>query len=461
MVSYRMRGVGLLVAATALLSLVLSGQARADTVTEWNTYAFSALTAPATAGGAGQTPPVSTLHLAMVHGAVYDAVNAIDRRYQPYPGRAEGEALVLEGRRRRNGGLSGAGNATAGAAGNARAALLDLRGRHTERPGEGRRDRCRRRRCRRHARGEGERRPFSRRPPAVPVPAPLTPEEPWPVGQWRPTPPAFVNDPFAWVKDVDPFLIERPSEFRSRGPNELTSRKYAREFNEVKELGSAASSARTDIQTHAARFWSEGPVHWTRIAQQLSARHGLKIADNARLFAMLYLTAADAAIAAWDDKAKWLFWRPITAIHEADEDGNPATEADTTWVPLITNPPYPDHPSGLSAVGSAMATSLRDFFGTNRLEFSSTTSSPSLVPALTRSYTSFSQAVDEIIDARVWSGIHFRIADVHGVKIGRQIARYRRQHYFHPTKPRACEEHHGGDVEHDDEEDEEDNKHDD
>jgi hypothetical protein len=152
------------------------------------------------------------------------------------------------------------------------------------------------------------------------------------------------------------------------------------------------------------------------------------------------------AAACWGDKARWLFWRPITAIHQADRDGNPATEADPAWLPLINTPPYPDHPSGLTCIGSAMARSLRDFFGTDQLEFSSTNTSLNL----TRSYTSFSQAIDEIVDARVWSGVHFRIADVHGARIGGQIARYRKQHYFHRTKPRACEEDHVGVFEYDD-----------
>jgi len=436
--SYRMPRVGVLVAVAALLSLALCSPARADTVTDWNAHAFSALTA-APPAGAGQTPPVSTLHLAMVHGAVYDAVNAIDRRYQPYLGAPKAKRWYSKDA------------AAATAAYRVLASVLpaqqetlgllystSLAGIPTGRPkdggiavGEAAAAAMIAART-----GDGRFGPF--RFPVGSLP-----------GQWRPTPPMFVNDPNAWLAEVKPFLIENQAQFRSDGPNALPSRRYAREFAEVKELGSATSSTRTADQTNAARFWSEGPVHWTRVARQLSVRHTLDIADNARLFAMLYLTAADAGIAAWNDKARWLFWRPITAIHEADSDGNPATESDSTWVPLITTPPYTDHPSGLSAIGSAMARSLRDFFGTDRVEFSST--NPSL--NLTRSYTSFSQAVDEIVDARVWSGIHFRIADVQGAKIGRQIARYRKQHYFHRAKSRTCEEDHAGAFEHDDEED--------
>jgi hypothetical protein len=440
--SRRMRGVGLLLAAAALLSLALSAPARADTVTDWHSHTLSALTA-APPAGAGQSPLVATLHLAMVHGAVYDAVNAIDGRYQPYLGAPKAKrwyskdaaaataayrvlARLLPAQQETLGPLyatslagiaSGPAKDGGIAVGDAAAAAM-LAARTND--------------------GRSPVNPYRH-------PAPLTPTEPWPAGQWRPTPPAFVNDPFAWLKDVRPFLIESASAFRSDGPNELTSRKYAREFDEVKELGSAASSARTADQTDAALFWSAGLVHWISVAQQLSTRHGLEIADNARLFAMLYLTGADAAIACWGDKARWLFWRPITAIREADRDGNPATDADPAWLPLIITPPYPDHPSGLACIGSGMGRSLRDFFGTNRLSFSSTNRDLNL----TRSYTSFSQAIDEIVDARVWSGIHFRIADEHGERIGRQVARYRKQHYFRPTKPRAVEEDDRAGDEHD------------
>ena len=160
--------------------------------------------------------------------------------------------------------------------------------------------------------------------------------------------------------------------------------------------------------------------------------NALGIADNARLFAMLYLTAADAGIACWDDKAHWQFWRPITAIREADTDANPATAADPEWLPLINTPPYPEHPSGLACFSGAIARTLRDFLGTDRVAFSATSANS----GTTRSFTGFSLAVDEIVDARVWSGIHFRIADEHGACIGEQVARWRSKHYFRPTHRR-------------------------
>jgi hypothetical protein len=245
-------------------------------------------------------------------------------------------------------------------------------------------------------------------------------------GEWRPVLPAFVNDPDAWVAQVEPFMVKHPSQFRSSGPYDLHSRRYTREFDEVKQLGFVDSTARTDDQTEAARFWAEGPLIMTRVARDLSDRFGLTIADNARMFAMQYLTGADALIAVWDDKAHWLFWRPITAVREADTDGNPATDPDPDWLPLINTPPYPDHPSGLSGVVSAMAETLEDFFDTDRVAFVAT----SLNSPDPRSFGSFSQATEEVVNARVWSGIHFRNADEDGARIGKQVARWRDRHFF-------------------------------
>jgi hypothetical protein len=228
------------------------------------------------------------------------------------------------------------------------------------------------------------------------------------------------------VKDVTPFLVGDPDRFDSPPPDPLTSRRYAREFNEVKLLGSLTSTARTADQTDMARFWAEGPLIWIRASRDVSAARRLDVADNARLFAMLYLTGADAGIACWADKARWLFWRPVTAIHEAATDGNPATAADPAWLPLVTTPPYPDHPSGLACFAGAFAGTLAEFFGTDRIPFT-VTSANSGTP---RSFTSFSHALQEAVDARIWSGIHFRTADEDGARIGTRVARYGARHYF-------------------------------
>ncbi len=252
-------------------------------------------------------------------------------------------------------------------------------------------------------------------------------------GAWKPVLPAFVNDPFAWLKDVRPFLIQSGSQFRSDGPLSLTSLKYAREFDEVKAYGSATSVARSADQTHAARYWAENPpATWSRIFRTLSAQQGLSLEENARLYAMLYLTAADALITVWNDKAHYLFWRPITAIREADTDGNPTTAADPAWLPLIPTPPYTEHSSGHSGLSSSFVATLQDFFGTDRIGWTDTNNG-----GLTRSFTRFSRAIDEVVSARVWSGIHFRTSDEQGAKIGQQVARYREQHYFGRLRDRG------------------------
>jgi hypothetical protein len=435
MVSHRRRRLALGLAATALLALTASAPARADAVTDWNVHATDALVVTGL-----QTPPVWTLNLAIVHGAVYDAVNSIDGRYEPYIVKVRArrwysrDAAAATAAYRVLSSMLPAQQATlashyaaslaaipAGRARNggvrvgevAAAAMLAARAGDGRFPTSGYR-----------------------------FPAPATPTEPWPAGQWRPTPPAFINDPFAWVKDVRPFLVEDTERFGAAPPYPLTSRRYAREFDEVKRLGSLNSSARTPDQTDMARFWADGPILWTRIARDLAATRSLEAADNARLYAMLYLTAADSVIVCWQGKAKYLFWRPITAIREADRDGNPHTIADPAWLPLINNPPYPDHPSGLSCVGSAQANSLRDFFGADRVTYSATSANSNR----TRSFSSFSQGIQEIVDARVYSGLHFRRADVQGARIGARIARYRARNYFQSAH--RFDDEHGSDWQH-------------
>ena len=152
--------------------------------------------------------------------------------------------------------------------------------------------------------------------------------------------------------------------------------------------------------------------------------------ENARFFATLYLTGADSLISVWDDKAHWSFWRPITAIQEAGTDGNSRTQPDGGWMPLISTPPYPEHPSGHTGLSGSFVKTLQQFFRKDRIAWSDTNNA-----GLTRSFTRFSQAIDEIVNARVWSGIHFRTADEQGELIGKQVAHYRDTHYFRPEQP--------------------------
>ena len=175
------------------------------------------------------------------------------------------------------------------------------------------------------------------------------------------------------------------------------------------------------------------------MARTLSASHGLGIADNARLFAMMNLAAADGAIGCWHSKYRWRFWRPVTAIREAVTDGNPATEADPAWTPLfdaatpqfgppLANPPFPDHPAGHGCVSGAIVHTLKDFFGTDKIGFSAFSNRTRTI----RSFDRLSEALKEVIDARVWGGIHFRTADVQGAVLGKKVAHWLGKHYFQP-----------------------------
>jgi hypothetical protein len=397
-------------ALVAAFALAAPGLARADTVTEWNLNASMAF--------AAQPPQQSMPQFAMVQGAVYDAVNAIDGGYEGYlltarvgspfdsqeaaaataayrvllslPG-AQKPVLDAQYATSLAGIADGVPKTRGIAVGEAAAAAM-----LAARTADGR---------------YGQ--------PGFPLDLPGP-------GVWEPTLPGFVNDPNAWLRDVKPFLVESASQFRSAGPYPLTSNRYARDFDEVKQVGSLNSTVRTADQTHAARYWAENPPGtWSRIFRTLAAQRGLSLAENARLYAMLYLSGADALITVWSDKGHYRFWRPITAIRRADTDGNPLTDKDETWLPLIPTPPYTEHSSGHTGLSGSFVATLQDFFGTDRIGWTDTNNA-----GLTRSFDRFSQAIDEIEDARVWSGIHFRNADEQGARIGREVAGWRERHYF-------------------------------
>jgi hypothetical protein len=398
--------------AVLLGALVAPSVARADTVTQWNQNATTALMVTA-----GQGPQLSVPHMAMVQGAVYDAVNAIDGGHEGYlltsrvatPSDSK-EAAAAAAAYRVLLNLVPAQQAFLDAQYAASLAAIPDGSAKTRGIAVGAAAAA----AMIAARTDDGRFGAYRFPVGMGA------------GQWRPVLPAFVNDPFAWLKDVKPFLIRSGTQFGSDGPAALTSKKYAREFDEVKSLGSATSTTRTADQTLAARYWAENPpATWSRIFRTLSAQEAVSLVDNARLYAMLYMTAADALITVWNDKAEYLFWRPITAIREADTDGNPDTLADPAWLPLIPTPPYTEHSSGHNGLSAAFVATLQDFFGTDRIGWTDTNNG-----GFTRSYTRISQAIDEIIEVRIWSGIHFRSSDEQGAKIGRQVAKYRDHHFF-------------------------------
>ncbi|WP_207936163.1 vanadium-dependent haloperoxidase [Actinomadura sp. KC216] len=243
----------------------------------------------------------------------------------------------------------------------------------------------------------------------------------WPVGtrpgQWRPTPPDHLQVG-AWFATVKPFAV-RTGDYSAPGPPALAGAAYARDLNEVKALGSATSRMRTPEQTEAAIWWDDPRLVEWAIVRGLAATHRLGVLETARLFAMVGITAADTMIACYREKKRWSFWRPVTAIPLADTDGNPATRADPSWAPLRTTAPSAEYPSGHACYTMAVTAGLRTFFGRDDLPFSASSADS----GTTRHYDSLSEALAELLQARVWAGVHYRFATVDGKRLGTSVAR--------------------------------------
>jgi PAP2 superfamily len=248
-------------------------------------------------------------------------------------------------------------------------------------------------------------------------------------GQWRPTAPSFASQGW-WVGQLRPFLLPSPSMFRTSGPPALTSATYTRDFNEVKQIGAVDSTTRTPDQTDAARWWHDRRLTEWEIKRQLATGQRLDTLQAARFFAMVDLTEVDTVIACYNEKAAWNFWRPITAIQLADTDGNPATAADPNWTPLLVTPPHPDYTSGHSCQTAATMATFAYFFRRDNISFSATSADT----GTTRHFDSFSEALAEVIEARIWGGIHTRTADLQGARIGASVFAYMAPRFFRPTR---------------------------
>jgi hypothetical protein len=396
-----------------------------DMVTDWNANAVDAIgnANGATPPGLGHVPPLAPIELAMVHIAIYDAVNAIDGTHQPYlegihaPPTASRAAAVAQAAHDVLVGLvpaslpqvktsldaqlvaslaeilpndqAKADGIAVGAA--AAAAML------TNRTGDGR-----------------------------------TGTRTWPVGtqpgEWRPVPPAS-NNVFSWVGEVRPFSLNSPDQLRTLPPPDLTSTQYAREFNEVKALGAQTGDSRTDAQDALATFVSANPFGFVnRAFRELAASHGLSTSEEARLFAMISTASADSMVACFNNKQHWLFWRPQTAIQLAATDGNPATVADPGWLSLFPTPGYPDMASGYNCYAASMMHGGKAFFGTDKVAFDLKG------PVLTRHYERFTDYVRDAIDGRILIGFHFRSADEQGAWLGKKVAQWVDKHEFQPLR---------------------------
>jgi hypothetical protein len=416
--------------------------ADATAVTQWNLIAVSTIAGlPAPAGGA---PPASQISIGMVQGAVYDAVNAITpKQHRPY----------LLNRRFGNTASDEAAVATAAylvlknvvetvpqsIAFPTRDALLASLASQYQAATDAIPDSPFKRMGIAAGTAAAEvmidaRKDDGRFGPSQFVPNPSP-------GHFDPVAPNGVTvlDPTPWVGGVKPFLMQSSSQFRSAGPLALNSPAYAAEVNEVKALGGdgvVTPSARTTTQTYIAKWWQSSPaVSWNDVARQLIVRNHLDAADSARLLAMENLAAADAIINDWNDKYHFSFWRPFQAIRRAAEDGNPATSPDSTWTPLLTAP-YPDHVSGHLGLDGSHTGVLRMFFGDAPAGGYQITSASTFLSASdpkTRTFSGFNQALDELVEARIWAGLHFRNADVQARQLGTNVANFAAANYFQPV----------------------------
>jgi len=419
-----------LAAVAALLALALPAVAQANEVTKWNELAVTTVNAQ---------PPITSqaqagaVFMAMVQGAVYGAVNAADRHGKPYlvnrsyPKSSVDAAAATAAFRVLNtlfpssalqtaytaslAGIPDGVSKDQGVAVGTMAADAMLAEGHTA----------------------------AQMPIACTFGSGLA-------GVWQPLAGpggAPLCDPAAWVGNAKPFIVESASQFRTVGPYPLGSPEYAADVNEVERIGAINSLTRTAYETHAAPFWQTNPAaNYNAMARRFVDQFSLDVPNSARLLALLDLSAADAIINVWNDKYYWNMWRPWSAIRHADIDGNPDTTADPTWTPLfdpslspviggvgpaLITPPYPDHPSGATSYASASMHAFESFFGTDDMTFYATSSR---FPGELKVFHHFSDLTDEVLNARIWAGIHFRNPDQQAENLGAQVEQYVFTHQF-------------------------------
>jgi len=397
-------------------ALLIGTLAHADVVTDWNNAALDAIRN-------GHTPPpIASRSLAILHVSIYDAVNGIARTHEPYlvqsevPASASREAAASTAA---HGALVSLFPAAESSFHALHAAILAAIPDGPQKTagivwGEFVANQILAARA-----NDGS-------DAIVPPPGGSVP------GVWVPTPPAFLPYLLPQWGFVAPFGMSSSSQFRPPGPPALDSERYAADYNEVKELGAAVGSTRTEDQTQIALFWADGagtetPLgHWNSIAQIIGAAQGNTLEDNARLFGLLNIAMADAAICAWDAKYTFHFWRPVTAIAVAEPEQN--------WASFIVTPPFPDYVSGHSTFSGAAATVLALFYGTEDLPF---TIGSDFLPGVYRSFSTCLDAAKEAAVSRIYGGIHFRSASKDGLQAGVSIGEWTATHYLQPKGNRS------------------------
>jgi PAP2 superfamily len=438
---WRTRCLTHLLAAALILALPLTGAA-ADRVAAWNVTAVDATLL------AGQSPTVQSRALAAIQAAVHDALNAIDRRFEPYafdgepdPG-ASPHAAVATAAHDALVGLIAVGTlpfAGFGSADQQSAAVAFVDATYaadleTIPEGEAK--------TRGIAVGQAAAAAIlaERQDDGATTFVPYTPgTEP---GDWQPTPNPIPADPPApadhlpaivpgWGQ-VTPFVLPSSRQFVPDDPPALTGARYAQDYHEVQALGAKVSAVRTADQEAIARFWyGSSPVSWSQIARTVAADQGLDAWEQARVLALVNLAMADGVIAGFDVKYRVNRWRPITAIRAGETDDNDETVGDPTWESLLNTPAHPDYVSTHAVQGGAAAVVLRQVFGTDQVDFTATSGVP--FAGLTRAYGSFSEAAQENADSRVYAGVHFRYSTAEGLTLGERIGRFIVKHALRPV----------------------------
>ena len=406
----RVIGARQLIATAALASsmCITSVPARAeDVVMEWNRIALAATVT------AGEGPNPQARSMAIVHVSVHDSVNAMTHEYETYlripPGPRIGspEAAAIASAHYA---LTHLFPSQAASLNGSRVASLAARGLSDTDPGIAFGETIAAAVLSRRSNDGAAQAQFAYTAPGTGTP-----------GVWVAAGTAAPVVP-GWGQ-VTPWVLRSGSQFRPDGPPALDSGRYTRDYNEVRDLGSLTSLIRTTEQTMIASFWRASPsVIWNTVARQVVDAHGLDLSARARVFALMYLATADAGIVCWDAKYVFNFWRPMSAIRNGDADGNDDTLGDPAWQPLFPTPQHPEYVSGHSTNSSAMATALSLLFGDDPGVLIVATSPTNA--GFERRWSTFSEGVEEVIEARIYSGMHYRTSDEVGARLGRTVARF-------------------------------------
>lgn len=395
-----------------LVILVVPVMSVADVVTEWNEKALTCATT------AKQPPFVATRTMAMVHTAMFDAVNSIEGHYAPF----RFKEVAPPASSPQAAGVAAAHTVLIKLCSDAKSALDAAYTESLARiPDGGKADGI--------SLGErvGAKVLALRATDGADAPSTYRPET---------TPGVYVATPLPagsqWGA-VSPWVMERASQFRPGPPPQLTSTEWAKDYNEIKNMGGTKSTARTAEQTNIARFWTiTGPQSWDLIVRQLAAAPNRTLSENARLFALVEMAGADAYISVFDAKYTFNFWRPITAIRNGDADGNEATVRQADWVPLVDTPLHPEYPCAHCITSAAVAAVLQAEFGKGTIP-QVTMTSPT-APGTERKWTSIQDWADEVSEARICGGLHYRRSTVVGKAMGKQIGEHAVQRYLQPVR---------------------------